>query len=122
MERRVALYALIVCGGNVLRQFSKQSDEGIAKSVECVVSGGTHVVVGARENMSVKEVLSRDACKGGHPRVKMVGEGAVFWEEGRVKEVPNTPKEDVVGIRIGLSCRTNGTHDACVLSVSGHTE
>ena len=91
MERRVALYALIVCGSNVLRQLCKQSNEGITKGVECVVSGGTHVVVSARENMSIKEVLSRDACKGGHPRVIMVGEGAVFWEEGRVKEVPNAP-------------------------------
>ncbi len=58
MERRVALDVLIVCGGNVLRQLCKQSSEGIAKSVERVVSGGAHVVVGARENMSIKEILS----------------------------------------------------------------
>ena len=52
----------------------------------------------------------------------MVGEGAVFWEEGRVKEVPNAPKEDVVGIGIGLSDRADGTHDAGILPVSGHTQ
>ena len=51
----------------------------------------------------------------------MVVEGAVFWEEGRVKEIPNTPKEDVIGVGIGLSDRANGTHDAGILSVSSHT-
>ena len=56
-----------MCGSDRLRHLGEQPNEGITKGVECVVSCGAHVVVGARKNMGVKEVLSRDACKGGHP-------------------------------------------------------
>ena len=52
----------------------------------------------------------------------MVGEGAVFGQEGGVEVVPHAPKEDVVGIGVGLSYRAYGTYDAGILTVAGHAQ
>ena len=52
----------------------------------------------------------------------MGGIGAVVGEEGRLEEVPNAPKEDVVGEGIGLSHWPDGTHNARVLPVAGHAQ
>ena len=67
VEGREALDALVMCGGDGLRYIVEQPDEGIAEGVEGVVGGVTHVLVGAGEDMGLKEVFTRDASKGRHP-------------------------------------------------------
>ena len=47
-------------------------------------------------------------------------EGTIFRKESRIEEVPYAPKEDVVGVGIGLSSGPDGTYDAGVLPVAGH--
>ena len=52
----------------------------------------------------------------------MAGVGTIVGEELGVKEVPDTPKVDVVGKGIGSPRRTDGAYDACVLSATGHAD
>ena len=57
VERHVALDSFVVRGADGLRNFGENANEGIAEGVVSVVDGGTHVLVGTREDLGFKEIF-----------------------------------------------------------------
>ena len=120
MEWHEARDGRIMRGLNRLRRFGEDSQKGIAMGVESVVSGEAHFLIGIWEDMGLQEILARDVGKRRHPSVGVVSEGTILRKEAGIKQVPNAPKENVVGEGVGLPSRSDGTYYASILSIAGH--
>ena len=57
VEWHKALDSFVVRGVDGLRNVGENANEGIAEGVVSVVDGGTHVLVGTREDLGFKEIF-----------------------------------------------------------------